>query len=83
METIKPILSQMSISKPQLKFLLILFSTIMILRGRMNYRNMSRYSVLHEKSFSRNFKKPFDFKYIDKNIFLLRKFNCKFLADIC
>ena len=61
METIKRILSQMSISKPQLKFLLTLFSTIMILRGRMNYRNMSRYSVLHEKSFSRNFRKPFDF----------------------
>lgn len=32
MGTIKLILSQMSIPKPQLKFLLILFSTIMILR---------------------------------------------------
>ena len=30
MKTIKRILSQMSISKPQQKFLLILFSTIMI-----------------------------------------------------
>ncbi len=70
METIKPILSQMSISKPQLKFLLILFSTIMILRGRMNYRNMSRYSVLHEKSFSRNFKKPFDFNELNHRLIL-------------
>ena len=70
METIKPILSQMSISKPQLKFLLILFSTIMILRGRMNYRNMSRYSVLHEKSFSRNFKKPFDFTELNHRLIL-------------
>jgi hypothetical protein len=62
METIKRILSQMSnISKPQRKFLLILFPTIMILRGRMNYRNMSRYSSRHEKSFSRNFRTPFDF----------------------
>lgn len=62
METIKRILSQMSnISKPQRKFLLILFPTIMILRGRMNYRNMSRYSSRHEKSFSRSFRKPFDF----------------------
>ena len=62
MKTIKRILSQMSsISKPQRKFLLILFPTIMILRGRMNYRNMSRYSSRHEKDFSRNFRKPFDF----------------------
>ena len=62
METIKRILSQMSnISKPQQKFLLILFPLIMMLRGRMNYRNMSRYSSRHEKSFSRNFEKPFDF----------------------
>jgi len=70
MKTLKPILSQMSISKPQLKFLLILFSTIMILRGRMNYRNMSRYSVLHEKSFSRNFKKPFDFTELNHRLIL-------------
>lgn len=70
MKTIKPILSQMSISKPQLKFLLILFSTIMILRGRMNYRNMSRYSVLHEKSFARNFKKPFDFTELNHRLIL-------------
>ena len=62
METIKRILFQMSnISKPQQKFLLILFPTIMMLRGRMNYRNMSRYSSRHEKSFSRNCENPFDF----------------------
>ena len=70
MKTIKRILSQMSISKPQQKFLLILFSTIMILRGRMNYRNMSRYSVLHEKSFSRNFKKPLDFSDLNHRLIL-------------
>ena len=65
MKTIKRILSQMSISKPQQKFLLVLFSTIMILRGRMNYRNMSRYSNIHEKSFSRSFRKPFDFNLLN------------------
>lgn len=65
MKIIKRILVQMSISKPQQKFLLLLFSTIMILRGRMNYRNMSRYSSLHEKSFSRNFRKPFDFTLLN------------------
>lgn len=62
METVKRILSQMSrISKPQQKFLLILFSTIIIVRGRANFRNMSRYSNVNEKTFSRNFRKEFDF----------------------
>ncbi len=62
METIKRILSQMSnITKPQQKFLLVLLPTIMILRGQMNFRNMSRYSSVHEKTFSRNFRKSFDF----------------------
>jgi len=70
METIKRILSQMSTSKPQLKFLLTLFSTIMILRGRMNYRNMSRYSVIHEKTFSRNFRKSFDFTDLNHRLIL-------------
>lgn len=70
METIKRILSEMSISKPQLKFLLTLFSTIMILRGRMNYRNMGRYSVIHEKTFSRNFRKSFDFIELNHRLIL-------------
>ena len=62
MKTIKRILFQMSnITKPQHKFLLTLFSTIMLLQGRKNFRNMSRYSNLNEKSYSRNFRKSFDF----------------------
>jgi hypothetical protein len=70
MELIKRILSQMSISKTQLKFLLSLFSTIMVLRGRMNYRNMSRYGVLHEKTFSRNFRKTFDFTDLNHRVIM-------------
>ena len=67
MKTIKRILSQMSnITKPQQKFLLVLFPTIMILRGQMNFRNMSRYSSLHEKTFSRNFRKSFDFNQFNR-----------------
>ncbi|MGD9899691.1 MAG: transposase [Calditrichaceae bacterium] len=31
---------------------------------------MSRYSVLHEKSFSRNFKKPFDFTELNHRLIL-------------
>jgi hypothetical protein len=49
------------ITKPRQKFLITLFSTIMLLRGRMNFRNLSRYSSVNEKTFSRNFRKRFDF----------------------
>jgi hypothetical protein len=62
MQIVERILSQMSnISKPQRKFLLTLFSTIIMLRGRMNFRNLSRYSGISEMSYLRNFRKSFDF----------------------
>jgi len=57
-----------NISKPQTQFLLTLFSTMMVLRGRVNFRNLSRYSNLHEKTFSRNFRKSFDFSALNFRI---------------
>ena len=66
MTTIERILSQMSkVSKPQRKFLLMLFSTISMLRGRMNFRNLGRYSIMNENSISRNFRKQFDFSMLN------------------
>ena len=62
MEIIHTILKQMSnISKPQQKFVIVLLTTLMFLRGRGNFRNLSRYSDLCEKTYSRQFRKPFDF----------------------
>lgn len=62
MEIVNIILKQMSnISKPQQKFIIVLFATLMLLRGRANFRNLSRYSQLCEKTYSRQFRKPFDF----------------------
>ena len=62
MKIVELILSQMSnVSKPQKKFLITLFATIIMLRGKMNFRNLSRYTENHEKSFSRNFRKQFNF----------------------
>jgi len=56
------ILEKMSnIFKPQRKFIPILLTTVMLMRGRVNFRNLSRYSNLSEKTFSRQFRKPFDF----------------------
>ena len=59
---INRILDQMpGVGKPQKKFLVTLFLTILLMRGKVNFRNMSRYSDLNEKSYSRQFRKPFDF----------------------
>jgi hypothetical protein len=50
-----------SISTPQRKFLVTLLSTIQLLRGKMTFRNLSRYSDLHEKTYARHFQKSVDF----------------------
>ena len=62
MNLIDTILRKMStISTPQRKFVTTLLTTIQLLRGRMTFRNLSRYSDLHEKTYARQFAKTFDF----------------------
>ena len=56
------------VTKPQKKFLVTLFLTILLLRGKVNFRNMSRYSGLNEKTYSRQFRKPFDFADFNKQL---------------
>ena len=60
MDLAKKILQGLSISKPQRKFLLVLFTTILTVRGKVNFRNLSRYSDLSEKTYSRQFAQAFD-----------------------
>ncbi len=61
-EYINNILAEMSgVGKPQKKFLVTLFLTILLLRGKVNFRNMSRSSDLSEKTYSRQFRQTFDF----------------------
>jgi hypothetical protein len=56
------ILEKMSnVFKPQRKFVSVLLTTIMLMRGKINYRNLSRYCDLSEKTFSRQFGNPFYF----------------------
>jgi hypothetical protein len=62
MNLIETIVQQMSsISTPQRKFLITLLTTIQLLRGKMTFRNLSRYSDLHEKTYARHFQKSVDF----------------------
>jgi hypothetical protein len=62
MNLIETIMQKMSnMSTPQRKFLVTLLTTIQLLRGKMTCRNLSRYSDLHEKTYSRQFRNLFDF----------------------
>jgi hypothetical protein len=55
------ILKQMpGLGQPQRKFLATLFVTILVLRGRVNFRNLSRYCHYSERNIARQFRKPFD-----------------------
>lgn len=47
--------------KPQAKFLVTLFSTILIVCGRVNFTHLSRYSNLSERTYRRQFEQRFDF----------------------
>jgi DDE superfamily endonuclease len=49
------------LSKPQQKFLITLFSTILVLCGKVNFTNLSRYSEISERSYRRQFERSFNF----------------------
>jgi DDE superfamily endonuclease len=58
---VKNILRQMpGLGQPQRKFLATLFVTILVLRGRVNFRNLSRYCDYAERTIARQFRAPFD-----------------------
>src|SRR2546423_455192 len=61
MTIVKEILQQMpAVGKPQAKFLETLFATILALRGRVNFRNLSRYCDHCERTMARQFRRCFD-----------------------
>jgi hypothetical protein len=49
-----------AVGQPQRKFLEILFATILVLRGRLNFRNLSRYCDYCERTIARQFRRSFD-----------------------
>jgi hypothetical protein len=61
MTMVKNILKQMpGLGQPQRKFLATLFVTILVLRGRVNFRNLSRYCDYSERTIARQFRGLFD-----------------------
>ncbi len=62
MTLVTQILEQMPfIHQPQRKFLLALFATMLAVRGRVNFRNLARYSTYSERTHHRQFQHSFDF----------------------
>jgi hypothetical protein len=53
-------------NKPQRTFVAHLVSLLLLLPGHATIRNFSRYSSYHEKTFARQFAKPFDFVALNK-----------------
>jgi hypothetical protein len=55
------ILKQMpGLANPQAKFIEVLIATILALRGRVNYRNLSRYCFYSERTLARQFQRRFN-----------------------
>lgn len=56
------------LSKPQVKFLTILFKTIFICQSQINFSSLARHSGLSERTFRRQFRKEVDFIEINEAI---------------
>jgi hypothetical protein len=59
---------------PQKNFMVTLFSTIVLVYGKVNFTNLGRYSLLNEKTYRRQFFKNFDFSQYYKD-FLKKALN--------
>jgi hypothetical protein len=66
MDSVKTIIQSLlnsveNLTNPQKKFLLTLFSTLLVSCGRANFTNLSRYSHLSEKTYRRQYQRSFNF----------------------
>ena len=61
-EIVKTVLASMSsVHRPQVKFVLVLLMALVSFRGKATFRNLSRYSSLCEKTYSRWYRRMFQF----------------------
>ena len=71
MTLVNDILRQMpGLGQPQRKFLATLFVTILVLRGRVNFRNLRRYCDDSERTMARQFREPFDWPDVHQRVLL-------------
>ena len=72
MTMVHDILKQMpGLGQPQRKFLATLFVTILVLRGRVNFRNLSRYCDYSERTIARQFREPFDWPDLHQRVLMM------------
>src|SRR5207247_8601274 len=66
------ILHQMpGLGRPQRKFLATLFVAILVLRGRVNFRNLRRYCDYSERTMARQFREPFDWPDLHQRVLMM------------
>ena len=71
MTLVNDILKQMpGLGQPQRKFLATLCVTILVLRGRVNFRNLSRYCDYSERTIARQFREPFDWPDLHQRVLM-------------
>jgi hypothetical protein len=71
MTLVNDILKQMpGLGLPQRKFLATLFVTILVLRGRVNFRNLSRDCDDSERTIARQFQEPFDWPAFHQRVLM-------------
>jgi DDE superfamily endonuclease len=90
MQIVQSLLEKMGgLSKPQIKGLTTLFATILIVCGKVNFTNLSRYSSLSEKTYRRRFKRSFPFTQFNlevvraamrENAAMIAVMDCSFIA---
>jgi hypothetical protein len=71
MTMVHDILKQMpGLGQPQRKFLAMLFVTILVLRGRVNFRTLSRSCDYSERTIARQFREPFDWPDLHQRVLM-------------
>ena len=64
LQSVLPTLPQTK--KPQRKFIVHLLGLLLMLPGHATFRNLSRYSAYHERTFARWYDRHFDFVALNK-----------------
>jgi DDE superfamily endonuclease len=83
MTIVADILKQMAaVSQPQRKFLAMLFATILALRGRVNFRNLSRYCAYSERTMARQFRAAFDWPDFHQRVMTAALDPCSVLISV-
>jgi hypothetical protein len=67
-----------NINKPQFKFLVVLFQTILVCPAKINFSTLGRNSVLNERTYRRQFQKEVDFVELNQEI--IKQSECQIKA---